>query len=891
MAGGINVKVGAELNDGDVDRTVRDLTSKVNKMGAEIARQNKIKFNPVDKAALDDLRKLEQQFNTLLKINASLRQRMRATGQEGASFTAIDWNRIYPESNQRGRAMRHAYDYVTAGTGFSGRLVAPPAPPAPPRAPGGGGGGGGGRFPGQGIVEAGLNASGPVGGVVGGSIRAGMSGGFMAGLGGLFGGLAALGVGKVIGGIMNKKDAAENELIGYDTLKRQLGDVNVSFEVLKYQTREAAKALDISFDASQRLTSQFIKLANVSGEGSKSVYGEITSAGGLARSFGVDPSVAVGLMGQLRASRITSNETESKRFAITLGEAIAKSGTFAKADEVMQAVGNFAATQTRMGMGGANVYGYTGMLAGAVRSGIPGLDVGGAASLLGTVNSAVIGGGRAGEASKNFILATIGRQLGLNPIQTMIMQEQGAFGTGAGTFGQGSAYALFAERYRTSIPGAAASSSATNLQMLMQGLQSRYAGRPDIMLSAMSGLFGTNTSQSMALSLIAPMHLGGMASRLQRLGINTSEVKASGISALGQVEASGMSDAEKDARFRAIARQEQESTPGSEARRTREAVENLAQSYAEHLIPLTTSIRDGILFMAGGGKSAPSVMMGKIADLEFNEKAAPLLEKKKQIEEKLKFSRLDMFTNDPEQLASAKKKRAELEAELSGVESSLAALGRQRDISAGRISGVSGGSAVGEAASITGWPGSGSLASDSWLRGELLKTDEMLGLPLGTSAAQIAKESSYNAGAIGPQTKYGRAMGLAQIMPATLATMSQRFGRQMDPFNPRDAVMMHREIMRENAAKFGKDSALAAYNGGWDQSNWSNPETTNYTNWIKSNAASYSSPIYGAGAGRGSAEAYVTLIVKPQYENGKPAGPEQRVRAGIGRPVPAGVTQ
>jgi hypothetical protein len=78
-------------------------------------------------------------------------------------------------------------------------------------------------------------------------------------------------------------------------------------------------------------------------------------------------------------------------------------------------------------------------------------------------------------------------------------------------------------------------------------------------------------------------------------------------------------------------------------------------------------------------------------------------------------------------------------------------------------------------------------------------------------------------------------MGLAQVMPSTLRSLEKRFGRKLDPFNQADAVLMQKEVMRENHARFGSwDDALRAYNGGWDRSRWGNKETRGYVPAIHS---------------------------------------------------------
>lgn len=113
--------------------------------------------------------------------------------------------------------------------------------------------------------------------------------------------------------------------------------------------------------------------------------------------------------------------------------------------------------------------------------------------------------------------------------------------------------------------------------------------------------------------------------------------------------------------------------------------------------------------------------------------------------------------------------------------------------------------------------------------GYLDETDKILGLPPGTSAAQIRQESKFNPNA---KSKAG-AEGLAQIMPSTRQALEKKFGRTFNPFNEDDSLFMHREVMRENIKKFqNPEDALKAYNAGWNKANWNNPETNNYVNKI-----------------------------------------------------------
>jgi hypothetical protein len=110
------------------------------------------------------------------------------------------------------------------------------------------------------------------------------------------------------------------------------------------------------------------------------------------------------------------------------------------------------------------------------------------------------------------------------------------------------------------------------------------------------------------------------------------------------------------------------------------------------------------------------------------------------------------------------------------------------------------------------------------------ETDKLLGLTPGTSYAQLKHESQLSDSA----TSKAGAMGVAQIMPDTLKSLQKRFGRTLDPRKTEDALLMHREVMRENMAQFkNEDDALRAYNGGWDKSRWNNPETSSYVSKVR----------------------------------------------------------
>lgn len=74
---------------------------------------------------------------------------------------------------------------------------------------------------------------------------------------------------------------------------------------------------------------------------------------------------------------------------------------------------------------------------------------------------------------------------------------------------------------------------------------------------------------------------------------------------------------------------------------------------------------------------------------------------------------------------------------------------------------------------------------------------------------------------IGPDTKYGNAVGHFQSLSGTWATWEQRLKAKLDPFKFEDALYVAANQMKENKLRYGSDDlAVLAYHGGTDQKNW-----------------------------------------------------------------------
>lgn len=891
----VQIPVEAKLEAADIDKVVQKLTEQMNRLGNAVAQANKIKFNPIDNATVDDIRRVTQQFDSLRKISGDLNKRLKATGQESKGFFDLDWKRLYADPSVRARVMRKQFEYVMAGTGASFSVPPGPAPvpsqrPAARPSPGAVW-----RGAGRNVMGAGLRAAGSAGSVADSALSAGMSGGAMAGIAGLVGGIAALGIGKLVGGVMGKVGDAQNDVIGYDTLKRTLGDVNVGFHMLRESLHASSDAFDVTYAQVLKLGNEFAHISGMSGEASKTLAEEVRVGGGFGRSFGIDPSQSNAFFAQMRLFEVTKSDADSRKLALYIGEAVAKSGSFAKTDQMLQAIASYTAQQTRLGLVTANVGGYSSLLAGLVGSHTPGLDPIGSASLLSKVNSAIAGGGGAGEAGQNFLYMAIGKRLGLNPIESDMLREQGAFGTGADAFGPGtkdnpSIWARFAAKYHLHTPATAARSHETSLQMALDHFHKVYAGHPYLMADAMSRELGINHNQAMALDVIGPAKLGGLQKALAANHVDLTKMSATGISALAQIYGGSLStlnsqaaqlmpqlsdedaaklekaqDSGNTEKFRSeliklTAQYGQVQTEGSQTRASINKLDKDLIDKAGLMIGPLNDMRDIMIYALGDrGKGLTAAdIHKKVVDAQrqaINDRADSRIGRAKSAyNEALSANGATPFYLQgvpimPEPTKQGAANIAKARAHLLS-ETTIANKQRARDL-ANQVS-----------------PG---------LLHELSETDRVAGLTPGTSAAQMMQESSFDTHALSNKG----AMGLAQVTPATLARLQKTLGKQLghtlDPYNPEDAVQIQRYIMKENMRKFGnQDDALRAYNAGWNKSAWNNSETNNYLSSIDDYRRDFSTtgtplPVAGAAAG-GSKNPSVTVNVEGNFTLSHPSG-------------------
>jgi soluble lytic murein transglycosylase-like protein len=721
--------------------------------------------------------------------------------------------------------------------------------------------------------------------------------------------LALAGLNSIVGMAGSAVDMSTEENVGLDTLKRSAGDLSIDFQKLRDEVRGSTEGLGVTYVEAARLGQQFAKTAgNLERAG---IGGNVRAGIGLSRSYGLDPTEGVQFFGTMKRMGVTSGDEQSARkLALMIGDAVNEGGYIAKADEMLSAVADYATQLTRITLSSPNVGDYAAMLASLVKTGLPGLDPQGAAALMSAADGSVRRGGGMGEAGLNFSYAALRNYSpGIDPVSAQAMMSGGLFGTTENTFGSGTALGKWYGARGLLTPR---SSNVTNFEK-MRSLMRRQYGSSPYYLDAMKNFFGlSSVQQAAALDDMNPADLNASQRLLGAAGVDMSKLSASGIQGISRIAgARGMgdltsiyaatmgrkdiSDADRGALgaafktgdveklrhalVRVVGTYDQEKTEGSETRQSISDLKNeLTRIGGSLLFPLN-AIRDGVTMMSMA--LAPEEYKRRMQDQKdastdyaaiYRARGgrAPGFLDSAMAGDKARYEKMKAAGDGPVNLDDVIAKPEQARATLDPANYAYEMARRQAvQKMIEKDFGVS-----------------SATVPQSWLD-EMSETDRLLGLPAGMSARQIGKESSFDPNAV--NVKSG-AIGLAQVMPSTLAALNKRFGRVLDPTDPMDALLIHREVMRENKAKFGNDAdALRAYNAGWNKNKWDNSETNDYVSTIRGSTPMPAGSPKGGGRDGGGAftvniAGEVHLPVRDQtgreigsaslrpFVSGKPAG-------------------
>jgi hypothetical protein len=489
-----------------VDADIRGVQRKVEELGKTIDKVSRVKWTPIDAPAIDrDVRRVQESFK-----------------------------RIYGKDLQ---SVRDSY-----------------TPPVRPARGGGSGGPRGGGGSGFGLFDT-----------VGRQFTSGVGGGFQSigsyaargaaegggGLGSAAGflrggviGAAAFGAYKLGSAVSEGIDTAKDRSQGTDVLKRQMGDVGISFDRLKSYADRLADGLGVNSNEFIKLESSLQKLSRT--VESPESLGSATALGvGISRSYGLDSGAGGGFLGGMRNIDPKQNNRE---LALILADTIARSGMNARADEVMQAILSFSSATTSRSLSPGNVAAFGNAYGGLLSTHLPGMTPDTAQNLLMQANSGVMSmGSGAGEAGRAFMLSAFNRHGGLNPIQAQALAEGGLFGTRSSVFGSGGAISQFMGGTDGLANGAGA--NVSNFDAIKQQL-GQLGGSKWMQLEGAQRLFGVQSlSQAAALMNLNGAQGNGLVDLMHSNNIDINKINGSGISRLGAIGAAGTDQSQLSAIF------------------------------------------------------------------------------------------------------------------------------------------------------------------------------------------------------------------------------------------------------------------------------------------------------------------------------------------------------
>lgn len=295
-----------------------------------------------------------------------------------------------------------------------------------------------GRFAGAvgGMVGGMISGGGGMGGMIGGGL--GAAAGMIPGAGLILGPL----VGALAGSVGRQLDEAMAESISEGVksanLARAFGETAAGFREVRDASREAAHGMQITYGESAQYAAAYARTAAL--RSPDGLMNSLRDAYGFGRNLGVGQGAGVSFFAGMRNTGAASDEKSARRVGLSVAEAIQRGGLGPQADEVLNAVQNFAQTATSTALRAPDVGAFADLLASGHNLNLPGLKAGDMASIIGSIDASMRQGGNAGMASQivsNEAISSLDRSL--NVFETKSVLQGGMFSTIGKTFGKDSA--------------------------------------------------------------------------------------------------------------------------------------------------------------------------------------------------------------------------------------------------------------------------------------------------------------------------------------------------------------------------------------------------------------------------------------------------------------------
>jgi len=466
-----NVKIPVSA---DATRAISEMerfTGAIRKAGQEGRRFVDLDFShPEMKQFADTMQEAQRRFDEIVKAGrGATADKLRGGIGRGAYSDVLGWWQHLPKDPKlqdprlRERHMTNVMSGMFAGT------------PLQPTVPGGGSpdgkpGGGGFGLPG-------------IGGGIGSLLRWALP---LVGLAKV-GSMAAQGLGD-----------ATDEAIEISALRRSMGVLANDFESFRGHLRQSGEGLGITYQETVKLTRAFTNVSGVVEE--RAAFASTRDAVGFARATGMDPAQTVGRFGRAQWLQAGGKTADTKELAYLFADAISAGEMFSKADEVMDAITSWVASSERVMVDAPNTRDYAALQAAMNASNRPGLQGQAGAALLNQVDSAIRGGGGAGDAGQNFLYRIMAGAGVRDPFEMQYRLENGAFEK----LGDG----------------------RTIFQAVQEALKQQYAN-PLMRASAGGRLLNMSMHQYQALEGLNPADLDSLGTAGKRLGFDPSKLDTS----------------------------------------------------------------------------------------------------------------------------------------------------------------------------------------------------------------------------------------------------------------------------------------------------------------------------------------------------------------------------
>ncbi|HYE36126.1 hypothetical protein [Methylocaldum sp.] len=448
-------------------------------------------------------------------------------------------------------------------------------------------------------------------------------------------GIVGAGVGAVAYGaykVASHIPQAENEAMGTSTLRNTIGALTGEFAVLRDAARAVSHGLGVTGTEMLGFERQYARIAG--GRGVTALTGETAEAIKIARAMGLDPSEGVSFFGQAQRFRAAgSDEQSQRRFAMLIGEAVARVG-FAQSSEVLQAVAGFMGASARSIVGpAAGTDAFASTLAKLTGPGsVYGADVGGGASLMARMaagfQSGFAGAGPAGQAFALGVLQSeYSRQF--SGVDVAGIMQAGPFASLTDAIGPGSVTyrsndAATQARYAALLKDAGSKADSPMMDFFIRQIEAQTPAA--LVNDAMARTFDVSEREAAAYRVAMREHGGtsGIQARLADMGVNVSDpvqtinlakylgadrdslmreaarFTKEGIGTGSLQSAMAGDDVEKlHAEVTKIASTQDLKDDGEKTRDRLASIETVLSEFASKLLPAQERIQQAILFSAG----------------------------------------------------------------------------------------------------------------------------------------------------------------------------------------------------------------------------------------------------------------------------------------------------